>query len=527
MARERMEFNRGPRSSRVLLGWALRAGTGTLASRLLGFVRDVVVARAFGASAESDAFFVAFRLSNLLRRFFAEGAFSQAFVPVLAEYRQTRRHQEVRELTACVSGVLGALLLIVSALGVIAAPVLVMVFAPGFLGEGDKYELTVQILRITFPYLCFVSLTAFAAAILNTYGRFGVPAFTPALLNLSLIGAVVFLAPHLAQPIFALALGVLFAGLVQLAFLLPFLAALRLLVVPRLRWAHEGVKRIGRLFLPAVFGASVAQINIQIDTLIASFLVTGSISWLYFSDRVVEFPLGVFGIALATAILPGLSARHAAAQPEAFSRTLDWALRLVVLIGMPSAVGLALLSAPILTTLFHYGMFSDRDVEMASLSLVAYALGLVGFILVKVLAPGYFARQDTKTPVKIAVIALVANVVLNLLLVLPLRHVGLALATSVSAYVNAVLLYRALRRDGIYRPMPGWRALWLRSVGATLVMAAVLQWLVPEGPQWLEAGVAKRALDLSGAVIGGALLYALALWLLGLRPRDLRESGGR
>ena len=502
-------------------------GAGTLASRLLGLVRDVVIARFFGATADTDAFFVAFRLSNLLRRFFAEGAFSQAFVPVLSEYRETRGHEEVRELIACVSGVLGAILLLVSAAGVLAAPVLIVVFAPGFLGETGQYDLTVQILRITFPYLCFISLTALAAGILNTYGRFGVPAFTPALLNLSLIGAASLVAPHMAEPVFALALGVLFAGLAQLAFLLPFLAGLRLLAAPRLRWAHEGVRRIARLVLPAVFGASVAQINIQIDTLIASFLVSGSISWLYFSDRVVEFPLGVFGIALATAILPSLSARHAKREPEAFSRTLDWALRWAVLIGIPSAVGLALIAVPVLATLFHYGHFSDRDVEMTSLSLVAYAVGLTGFILVKVLAPGFFARQDTKTPVRIAVVALCANVILNLILVFPLRHAGLALATSLAAYVNAALLFRALRRAGIYRPRPGWRAVWLRTAAATLAMAAALRWWVPEPGFWLDAEGWPRALELGAAVAGGALLYALVLFVLGLRPGDLREPDGR
>ena len=527
MPRERSNINAEGGDSLVLLGSVARAGGGTLASRVLGFLRDVIIARAFGASTETDAFFVAFRLSNLLRRLFAEGAFSQAFVPVLTGYRETREHDEVRELTACVSGVLGAILMLVSALGVLGAPVLILVFAPGFIEADAKYELAVQLLRITFPYLFFISLSALAAGILNTYGRFGVPAFTPALLNLSLIGAALLVAPHMEEPIFALALGVLVAGLVQLAFLLPFLASLRLLVAPKLKWAHEGVRRIARLILPAVFGASVAQINIQIDTMIASFLVTGSISWLYFSDRVVEFPLGVFGIALATVVLPSLSARHAKKEPEAFSRTLDWALRLVVTLGVPGAVGLSMLSAPIVTTLFHYGAFDDRDVEMTSLSLVAYSIGLFGFILVKVLAPGFFARQDMKTPVRVAVVALVANVVLNLVLVFPLRHAGLALATSLAAYLNAALLFRALRRAGIYRPMPGWRAIWLRTLASTFAMAGALWWWVSEDGFWLDAQVGERALHLVAAVLGGALLYALAQWALGLRPRDLLGSGGR
>ena len=527
MPRDSSNINGEGRGPLALLGAAARAGSGTLASRVLGFVRDVVIARAFGASAETDAFFVAFRLSNLLRRLFAEGAFSQAFVPVLTVYRKTRGHEEVQELAASVSGVLGAILLLVSVLGIVAAPVLILVFAPGFVGEDAKYELTVQLLRITFPYLFFISLTALAAGVLNTYGRFGVPALTPALLNLSLIGATLVLAPRMEEPVFALAFGVLVAGVAQLAFLLPFLASLRLLVVPRLKWAHEGVRRIARLILPAVFGASVAQINIQIDTLIASFLVTGSISWLYFSDRIVEFPLGVFGIALATAVLPSLSARHAMREPEAFSRTLDWALRWVVTIGVPAAVGLAVLSAPIVTTLFHYGVFDDHDVGMTSLSLVAYSTGLVGFIFVKVLAPGFFARQDTRTPVRIAVVALLANVVLNLALVLPLRHAGLALATSLAAYLNAALLFRELRRSGVYRPMPGWRAIWFRTLVASFTMAAALWWFAGEDGFWREAAVWERALHLAAAVLGGALLYVSAQWALGFRPRDLLGSGGR
>ena len=527
MPQEHSNINGKRVDSLALLGSAARAGGGTLASRVLGFLRDVIIARAFGATAATDAFLVAFRLSNLLRRLFAEGAFSQAFVPVLTEYRETRGHEDVRELTACVSGVLGAILLLVSAFGVLAAPVLILVFAPGFVDVDAKYELAVQLLRITFPYLFFISLTALAAGILNTCGRFGVPAFTPAFLNISLIGAALLLAPRMEEPVFALAVGVLVAGLVQLAFLLPFLASLRLLVVPKLKWAHKGVRQIARLILPAVFGASVAQINIQVDALIASFLVTGSISWLYFSDRVVEFPLGVFGIALATVVLPSLSARHTNREPEAFSRTLDWALRLVVTIGVPGAVGLSMLSTPIVTTLFYYGAFGDRDVGMTSLSLVAYATGLVGFILVKVLAPGFFARQDMKTPVRVAVVALAANVVLNLVLVLPLRHAGLALATSLAAYLNAALLFRALRRAGVYRPMPGWRATWLRTIVSTSVMAAALWCFVGEDRFWLDAGVWTRILHLVAAILGGVLLYAFVQLALGLRLRDLLGSGGR
>jgi putative peptidoglycan lipid II flippase len=420
-------------------------------------------------------------------------------------------------------------LLVVTAIGVLAAPVLVMVFAPGFLGNEDKYTLTVQMVRITFPYILFISLTAFAAGLLNTYGRFGVPAFTPVLLNLSLIGAAVWLAPQMAEPVTALAWGVLIAGMVQLAFQLPFLKRLGLLAAPRIGRAHEGVRRIVRLMMPAAFGASVAQINLLIDTLIASFLVTGSVSWLYYSDRMVEFPLGVFGIAMATVILPSLSQQHAQEAGESFSDTLDWAMRWVVLVATPSALGLALLADPILTSLFQYGEFSPRDVQMASLSLVAYSIGLIGFMLIKVLAPGYFARQDMRTPVRVGIIALVANLILNLALVVPLKHAGLALATSLAAFINAGLLYRGLHRDGVHRPRPGWAGFAAKIVFANLMMAAFLVIMRGAPEVWIEADLTARVVRLALMVLGGAIVYALCLVLAGIRPRQLRvpSSGSR
>jgi putative peptidoglycan lipid II flippase len=507
-------------SSRLLKSTASVGGY-TLVSRVLGFVRDVVIARMFGAGMGTDAFFVAFKIPNFLRRLFAEGAFSQAFVPVLSEYKTQRDHAELRALADHVAGTLGAILFVVTLTGVVAAPLLVMVFAPGFLADPGKYGLTVDMLRVTFPYLLFVSLTAFAGGILNTYGRFGVPAFTPVFLNLALIGAALWLAPRMAEPITALAWGVFIAGAVQLAFQVPFLAKLRLLPRPRWGWRHEGVRRVLRLMLPAIFGSSVAQINLLIDTLIASFLVTGSVSWLYYSDRLVEFPLGVFGIALATVLLPSLSKQHAQASPEGFRRTMDWGLRWVLVIGLPATVGLMLLAAPTLTTLFQYGSFTPHDVEMASRSLMAYSVGLTGFILVKVLAPGFYARQDTRTPVRIGVIAMVVNMVLNVALVFPLAHAGLALATSLAAFVNAGLLYRALYREGIYRPQPGWGRLLQRVVVASVVMGVVLWVGSGELAAWLEWRALERAARLLLWIAVAAFAYGACLWLLGLRMRHL------
>ena len=399
-----------------------------------------------------------YRISSA--RLFAEGAFSQAFVPVLSEYKEQRDFAEVRSLTANVFGFLGTILLLVSVLGVLAGPIMVAVFAPGFIDDGEKFDLTVSMVRMTFPYIMFISLTAFAGAILNTYGRFGVPAFTPVLLNISLILCAVFLAPHFSQPVVALAVGVFIAGVAQLFFQMPFLAKLGLLVWPELKRSHDGVRRVLKLMLPAIFAVSVSQINLLVDTLIASFLVTGSVTWLYYADRMVEFPLGVFGIALATVILPALSRQHAQHAQASFSNTIDWALRLVALIALPAALGLVVLSAPILTTLFHYGAFSGHDVAMTSLSLMAYSIGLLGFIGVKVLVPGFSARQDMRTPVRIAVVAMVTNIVLNLTLVVPLAHTGLALATSLAAFVNAGLLLWHLQR-GQNLPSACWMGVFV------------------------------------------------------------------
>lgn len=494
----------------------------TLISRVLGFVRDMVIARVFGASAGADAFFVAFKIPNFLRRLFAEGAFSQAFVPVLTEYKTRRSHEEVKDLVDHVSGALGLALFLVTLVGVIAAPVLIMLFAPGFSADAGKFELAADMLRITFPYLLFISLTAFAGGILNAYGRFAVPAFTPVFLNLSMIATALWLAPHLAEPVTALAWGVFIAGVVQLVFQWPYLRQLRLLPRFRFKRAHEGVSRVLRLMLPVMFGSSVAQLNLLIDTVIASFLVTGSVSWLYYSDRLVEFPLGVLGIALATVILPKLSQQHAEASPQAFSYTVDWGLRWVIVVGVPATLGLMALAAPMLATLFHYGEFTLSDVVKSSYSLMAYSLGLTGFVMVKILASGFYARQDTRTPVRFALIALLVNLLLNLILVWPLAHAGLALATSLAALLNTALLLRALRRIGAYQPEPGWGALLWRVGIAGAAMAAVLVLGAGTAEEWAQWGGTERAWRLlMWVTVGGAVFGAVAL-AVGLRPRHLR-----
>ncbi|MFK8015418.1 MAG: murein biosynthesis integral membrane protein MurJ [Gammaproteobacteria bacterium] len=502
----------------------------TLLSRLLGLVREVLFARFFGAGLGMDVFVVAFQIPNFLRRLFAEGAFSQAFVPVVNEYRQNREHADVRALSDRVAGTMAGILLLLTIVGVIAAPVLIWLFGSGSASNPEKFDLAVYMLRITFPYIFFISLTAFAGGLLNTYDRFGVPAFTPVILNLCLISATLLLAPTLERPIVALAWGVFAAGLLQLAFQIPFLHGIKLLPNLKFDLQHEGVRRIMTLMLPAIFGASVAQVNLLIDRKIAWFMETGSISWLYFSDRLLEFPLGLFAIALGTVILPSLSRDSAANDTRAFSHTLDWALRWVVVIALPAACGLFMLAGPMISTVFQYGEYGAYDVRMARVSLMAYALGLMAFSLIKVLIPGFFARQDTRTPVRIGIIALVFNIVANGVLVLLLQfkdiatpHAGLALTTALAAWVNALLLLRGLRRNGAYRAVDGWPLLLGRVVLACVAMVFVLRMLAGDLAPWLEMTAGDRITRLGLVIVSGACAYGVVLLTLGLRKHHLTE----
>ena len=495
----------------------------TMISRVFGMIRDIILARFFGAGLGFDVFIVAFRIPNFLRRLFAEGGFSQAFVPVLSEYRENRSEEDVQALIDQTAATLGLILFLISIIGVIASPILISIFAPGFIGEGEKFELASQMLRITFPYIFFISLTAFAGAILNTYRNFTVPALTPVLLNFSLIACAIWLAPTFPadKQIVALAWGVFIAGIVQLGFQFPFLKKLRLFPRPRFKRDQEGVTRIMKLMLPTLFAVSITQINLLIDTLIASFLQTGSISWLYYSDRMVELPLGVFGVALATVILPNLSSADAKGDEKTYSNILIWALGLVFLISLPAAFGLAILSAPILTTLFQYAEFSSNDVVMASKSLIAYSIGLPGFILIKVLSSAFFSKQDTRTPVKIAVVAMVSNIILNLALVIPLAHAGLALASSLSAYINAGLLYIWLKKSGLQLSINPVLKILMRTIVAIAVMSALLFTFVPVKELWFEWGVYQRVLQIVIWVVAGALVYGITLWLTGVRPHHI------
>jgi putative peptidoglycan lipid II flippase len=503
----------------------------TLISRVLGFVRDMVFAHLFGASGTTDAFFVVFKIPNFLRRLFAEGAFSQAFVPLLAEYREKHTREAMLDFIAHVSGTLGAVLLLITTLGVAAAPLLLFVFAPGFHGNAAQFALAEEMLRITFPYIFFISLTAFASSLLNSFGKFAIPALTPMWLNIVLIGAAFLGANYADEPMLVLSWGVFVAGMVQLGFQLPWIWRMGLLPRPRFSWAHEGVQRTFKLMLPAIFGSSVTQISLLLDTVLASFLVAGSVSWLYYSDRLVEFPLGMFGVALATVILPKLSREHSRAQGDDFQQTLDWGLRLTVLLALPATVGLVVLAGPLLATLFEYGKFDLLDTQMATMSLVAYSLGLPAFLLIKVLAPGFYARQDTLTPVKIGLRAVASNIGFKAVVVLPLvilavpgTHAALAASTAFAAALNAWWLYQGLRVSGVYQPSREWRRLWLQVGAATVVMGGLLFWLMPPQAAWTAMSGGWRALWLASLVFGALASYVAVLGMTGLRPRDLKRE---
>jgi putative peptidoglycan lipid II flippase len=492
----------------------------TLVSRVLGLVRDVVIARTFGAGVATDAFFVAFRLPNLLRRLFAEGAFSQAFVPVLSEYRNARGDQETHTLVNHVATLLALALIVVSVIGVIAAPLIIYVSAPGFSADADKFELTVALLRITFPYILFISLTSLAAGILNTWSRFSVPAVTPSLLNLSFIVFAVWLAPYFDPPVMALAWAVFCGGALQLAFQLPFLLKIRML--PRPRWAPRdpGVLRILKLMGPAVLGVSAGQISLLISTIFASFLVSGSVTWLYYADRLMELPMGLLGVALGTVLLPSLSRRFVDGAAAEYSNLLDWGLRLIVLLAAPCAVALAVLAVPILATLFKHGEFAASDVMMTRDALIAYSVGLVGLVMVKVLAPGFYARQNIKTPVKIAIITLIATQLMNFAFIWSLRHTGLALSIGLAAWINAGLLYWKLRQHGIFTPRAGWPLFLLKALVALAAMAGVLWWSASGADYWLQSGVWDRIERLAWVIAAGTASYFGALWLMGFRIKD-------
>ncbi|WP_152220422.1 murein biosynthesis integral membrane protein MurJ [Pseudomonas sp. SCB32] len=492
----------------------------TMISRVLGFVRDTIVARMFGAGMATDAFFVAFKLPNLLRRIFAEGAFSQAFVPILAEYKTQQGEEATRTFIAYVSGLLTLILALVTALGILAAPWVIWVTAPGFVDSPEKFQLTSSLLRVTFPYILLISLASLAGAILNTWNRFSVPAFVPTLLNVSMILFALFLTPYFDPPIMALGWAVLAGGLAQLLYQLPHLKKIGMLVLPRVNLRDSGVWRVLKQMGPAILGVSVSQISLIINTIFASFLVAGSVSWMYYADRLMELPSGVLGVALGTILLPSLAKTYANDDRHEYSRLMDWGLRLCFLLVLPCSLALAVIAEPLTVALFQYGKFSAHDALMTQRALIAYAVGLLGIILVKVLAPGFYARQNIKTPVKIALFTLVSTQLMNLVFIGPLKHAGLALAISLAACLNAGLLYWQLRKHQLFDPQPGWGKFIAKLVVSVLVMCAVLIGMMYVMPAWDEGGMPIRLVRLGVLVVAGVVAYFGMLAILGFRLRD-------
>ena len=495
----------------------------TMLSRILGLVRDMVLLNVFGADKLMDAFLVAFKIPNFLRRLFAEGAFANAFVPVLSEYKSRDGDAAVRQLVARVAGSLSLILTVITGVAMLGAPAIIFLFAPGFRGDEVKFDLAADLLVLTFPYLLMISMTAFAGGILNSYGRFAVPAFTPVMLNATMIAAALWLAPQMETPVMALGWGVLAAGIIQLALQIPSLKQLNMLPAFRVDFADKGVKKILSLMVPAMFGVSVSQINLLLDTILASFLIEGSVSWLYTAERLTELPLGLIGIAIATVILPSLSARHSEKSHAEFTAMLDWALRVIVLVGVPASLAMLVLAEPLIAALFHHGKFTENDVMMSAGALKALSGGILAFMLVKVFAPGYFARQDTKTPVKIGIVAMVSNMVFNLVLVWEYKHVGLALASTLSAFLNAGLLYWGLHRRGVFRLQKHWIPLGLRYLLANAAMVALLLWITPATAEWFRMQGGWRVAWILGVCGAGGAVYVVALTLTGFKWRDLRH----
>ncbi|XOV78941.1 MAG: murein biosynthesis integral membrane protein MurJ [Aestuariibacter sp.] len=522
--------------SKKLLKSGLIVSVMTFISRILGLLRDIVIANLMGAGAAADVFFFANKIPNFLRRLFAEGAFAQAFIPVLTEVQELGDKDRLRLFLARVSGTLGVIVTCVTIVGVIASPVLAAIFGTGWFIEywsggeqGDKFLMASAMLKITFPYLWFVTLVGLSGAILNTLNKFAVAAFTPVLLNVAIISCALYLSPHMQEPAFALAWGVFLGGVLQLLFQLPFLWRAGVIVRPRWGWQDEYVVKIRKLIIPALFGVSVGQINLLLDTIIASFLVTGSIAWLYYSDRLLEFPLGLFGIAIATVILPTLSRNFVKENLEDFQNNMDWGIKMVCLLGIPAATALALLAEPLILVLFQRGEFTLQTATLSSYSLIAYSTGLLSFMLVKVLAPGFYSRQDTKTPVRYGIYCMAANMLFNLILVfsigLEFGYIGLAVATSMSALLNVVLLYQKLHRQQVYRLSASTLLFMVKIVFSAAAMAFYLLWFGPELQVWQEAPLQTRILLMAKTIAIGAAIYFMGLLLCGVRLSHLKSHG--
>ncbi|ENW94372.1 integral membrane protein MviN [Acinetobacter dispersus] len=499
----------------------------TMLSRVLGLVRDVVLLNVFGAGKDFDTFVVAFRIPNFFRRLFAEGAFSQAFIPVLTEYKTSRAHAEVQILISRVFGCLLTAMSLLTFVAMVAAPAIIYLYAPGFHNDPEKFDLAVDMFRLTIPYLMFMSLTAFASSILNSYGSFASPAFSPVLLNVAMIAGAWWLTPYMVEPIMALGWAVVAAGVLQLAIQIPELWKKNLLIPPKVDFKHEGVDRILKLMLPALFGVSVTQINLLLNTIWASFMQDGSVSWLYSAERMTELPLGLIGVAIGTVILPSLSARHAEQDQAKFRGMIDWAAKIIMLVGIPASIALFMLSTPIIQALFQRGEFTVEDTRMTALALQCMSAGVISFMLIKVFAPGFYAQQDTKTPVRVGLMAVAANAILNVVFIGLFKlidwhaeHMALALASSGSALVNAGMLYFYLHKRNIYRFGAHWKKLALQYAAANIAMIAALWY----GLTWYQGDISQwlRIAEVTGLCVLGVVAYVVGLLVMGFRPRHLK-----
>jgi putative peptidoglycan lipid II flippase len=492
----------------------------TLLSRITGLIRESLMAVAFGAGLQMDAFQAAFRVPNILRRMFAEGAFSQAFVPILGEYQRRRGDAATRDLVGRVATLLAVALLGLSVLGIFGAPWLVYALASSFDKTPGKFELTAQLIRIMFPYILFVSLVSLAGGVLNVYRRFAIPAFTPVLLNLSIIASAIFVAPHVEPPIIALAWGVFAGGVAQLVLQLWPLARLHMLPRASFSWRDEGVRRVLSAMGPALLGVSAAQISALINTQLAAYLGNGRISWISYADRLMEFPSALLGVALGTVLLPSLAKHHHDANHGQYRELMDWGLRLCFLLALPAALALALLSVPLIATLYQYGRFTVNDLWQTRAALLGYSVGLLGLIAVKILAPGFYARQNMKTPVRIAFLTVLFAQTLAVILMFQIGHAGLTLSTSLGACFNAALLYVAMRRSGVYAPLPGWAPFLARVAIALLALGVVLWFAGGDDAFWLAAGLWAKVGRLAAVIVAGGTAYFATLWLLGFRLAD-------
>lgn len=513
---------------RLLRSGMVTAGA-TFLSRILGMIRDIAIAQLLGAGLMADVFFFANRIPNFFRRLFAEGAFAQSFVPVLTKCSKEEDANALRELIAKSAGTLGLIVFVISLLGMLFSPVVTAIFGWGWFEaylndapDAAKFTQASFLLEITFPYLFFITLTALCSSVLNVHGSFAIPAITPCLLNVVMIVTAYFIAPHFGDPNEILAIGMVVGGVVQLVFQLPFVYKLGLLVVPRWGWSHAGVKRIRTLMIPALFGVSASQLNLLVNTILASFLATGSISYLYYSDRLLEFPIGIFAVAISTVILPALSRVDCKTQHEAYEKTLDWGVRLVLLLGISSAAGIIALREPILRVIFMRGAFSEENVLLSSYSLLASVSGLCAIMLVRVLVQGFAAMQDTKTPVRCSIVAIAANIVFNLILVWPLDYVGLALSTALAAFVNAGQLLYLLYKRNIYRMPQKSQMFVLKALIAGVIMAVCVRYCSPDFSQWVNMTTLTSIIYLAALIIGGAVLFGVCCLVLGIRPRDIK-----